>query len=93
MIPYGSTWRKSTLFLFPGVRIKPLCHLPGHRLTLFARMRAKGKLIRRSPGFGQGGFKKTLTRWAAITERRFPIGLERSQVVAFAGYKTGAPPS
>ncbi|MGO9201752.1 MAG: hypothetical protein ACLQM8_14595, partial [Limisphaerales bacterium] len=30
-----------------------------------------------------GGFKKTLTRWAAITERRFPIGLERSQVVAF----------
>jgi len=31
----------------------------------------------------QGGFKKTLTRWAAITERRFPIGLERRQVVAF----------
>jgi hypothetical protein len=31
----------------------------------------------------QGGFKKTLTRWAAITERRFPIGLEPSQVIAF----------
>ena len=35
------------------------------------------------PQTPRGGFKKTLTRWAAITERRFPIGLERSQVVAF----------